>query len=173
MRDTVKEPIDFRENGTFVGLVESGLEIRQSRLIGLVDGEGIHQILNVVRLQLRNARIQHHIEQRYEEGRVFSQGHVRLPAQVPKAGKLGRLDVVGFTPAVASGDDHDEVFRQDEGRPLASDAQPSLVMTEKVTEVDVEYSPFPVDHDVGRMSVADAEDERRYAIAGAGKRKVV
>ena len=173
MRDTVKEPIDFRENGTFVGLVESGLEIRQSRLIGLVDGEGIHQILNVVRLQLRNARIQHHIEQRYEEGRVFSQGHVRLPAQVPKAGKLGRLDVVGFTPAVASRDHHDEVFRQDERRSLASDAQPSLVMTEKVTEVDVEYSPFPVDHDVGRMSVADAEDERRYAIAGAGKRKVV
>ena len=104
---------------------------------------------------------------------MFPERHVGFAAEQSELDKLLGLDVVGFTPAVASRDHHDEVFRQDERRSLASDAQPSLVMTEKVTEVDVEYSPFPVDHDVGRMSVADAEDERRYAIAGAGKRKVV
>ena len=137
MGDAVEEPVDFGKNGSFVGLVESRLEIGQSHAVRLVDGQRVHEILDIVRLQLGNARIQHHVEQRDKQGRVLSQSHVSSSAERPEAGKFRCVDVIGLAFAVASGYHHDKVFRQHERRSFSPDADFAFEMAQKMAEIDV------------------------------------
>ena len=95
---------------------------------------------------------------------MVPQRHISFPAGLLELLKLWRFPRVVCTPRYCV----DEVLRENKGYSLPIDAKFFLVVPQKMTEIYVEDLAVLVDHDVVRVPVTDAEDERRDAVAGAG-----